>query len=34
MKMQENWLLKPGKQWECWEVGVGGAKVEFCDVAA
>ena len=34
MKMQENWLVKPGNQWEAWEVYEGGAKVKFCDIAA
>ena len=29
MKMLENWLAKPGNQWEGWEVCEGSAKVKF-----
>ena len=29
MKMQENWSLKLGNQWEGWEVCEGSAKVKF-----
>ena len=27
--MLENWSVKPGNQWEGWEVCEGGAKVKF-----
>ena len=30
MEMQENWSMKPGNQWENWEVCEGRAKVKFC----
>ena len=32
--MPENWLAKPGNQWEGWEVCEGSAKVRFCDIVA
>ena len=32
--MPENWLAKPGYQWEGWEVSEGSAKEKFCDILA
>ena len=31
--MLENWLAKPGNQWEGWEVCEGSAKVKFLSAA-